>query len=93
MNLGIVMSTNEAEEIWNAFRLGNVALKENHTVKVFLVNKGVEAEDIKSERFPVAEQLPHLSRTKGKYWHVAPALRQGRKKEPTFAPFQLWQTC
>jgi uncharacterized protein involved in oxidation of intracellular sulfur len=57
MKLGIVISTNEAEEVWNAFRLGNVALNENHTVKVFLVNKGVEAEDIKSEKFNVTEQL------------------------------------
>jgi formylmethanofuran dehydrogenase subunit C len=32
MKLGIVISTNEAEEVWNAFRFGNVALKQNHTV-------------------------------------------------------------
>ncbi len=29
-----------------------VSLKKGHTVRAFLVNKGIEAEDIKSERFP-----------------------------------------
>ena len=53
MKIGIVLSTNDPEEVWNAFRFGNVSLKENHSGKVFLVNKGVEAEDIKSERFLV----------------------------------------
>ena len=53
MKIGILLSTNDPEEVWNAFRFANVALKENHEVRVFLVNKGVEAEDIKSERFPV----------------------------------------
>ena len=57
MKLGIVLSTNDPEEVWNAFRFGNVALTGNHTVRVFLVNKGVEAEDIKNDRFPVREQL------------------------------------
>jgi peroxiredoxin family protein len=41
LKIGIVLSTNDLEEVWNAFRLGNVALKANHPVKVFLVNKGV----------------------------------------------------
>jgi peroxiredoxin family protein len=41
MKMGIVLSTNDSEEVWNAFRFGNIALKENHEVRVFLVNKGV----------------------------------------------------
>ena len=65
MKIGVVLSTNDPEEVWNAFRFGNVALKENHAVRVFLVNKGVEAEDIKSERFPVKEQLQSFVENKG----------------------------
>src|SRR3990170_5490405 len=57
LKIGIVISTNDPETVWNAFRFGNVALKASHTVKVFLVNKGVEAEDIKSEKFNVKEQV------------------------------------
>jgi len=35
MMIGIIISTNEPEVVWNAFRFGNVALGESHTVKVF----------------------------------------------------------
>jgi uncharacterized protein involved in oxidation of intracellular sulfur len=45
MKIAFVLSTNDPEEVWNAFRFGNVALKGNHAVRVFSVNKGVEAED------------------------------------------------
>jgi len=44
MKIGIVIGTNEAEVVWNAFRFGNTSLKSNHEVKVFLINKGVEIE-------------------------------------------------
>lgn len=66
MKIGIVLSTNDPEEGWNAFRFGNVALTGNHEVKVFLVNKGVEAEDIKSERFLVKEQIQSFVENKGR---------------------------
>ena len=45
MKLGIVIGTNEPEVVWNAFRFACTSLKENHEVKVFLINKGVEAEE------------------------------------------------
>jgi uncharacterized protein involved in oxidation of intracellular sulfur len=44
MKIGIVIYSNDAETVWNAFRLGNFALKERDEVKVFLLAKGVEAE-------------------------------------------------
>ena len=50
MKFGIVIGTNEPEVAWNAFRFGNTSLKANHEVKVFLINKGVEIEDIKDEK-------------------------------------------
>jgi len=73
MKIGIVLSTNDPEEVWNAFRFGNVALKENHEVRVFLVNKGVEAEDIKSEGFPVRNNFNHSLKIRVNFLHVAPA--------------------
>ena len=56
MKIGIVIGTNDPEVVWNAFRFGNVSLKANHAVKVFLLNKGVEVEDIKDEKFNAKEQ-------------------------------------
>ena len=65
MKFGIVIGTNEAEVAWNAFRFGNTSLKANHEVKVFLINKGVEIEDIRNEKHNVKEQTDLFLENKG----------------------------
>jgi len=50
MKIGIVIGTNEPEVVWNAFRFGDTSLKANHEIQIFLINKGVEIEEI-SESF------------------------------------------
>ncbi len=86
MKLGIILSTNDPEEVWNAFRFGNVALKKNHSVRVFLVNKGVEAEDIKSERFPVKEQMQIFLDNKGEILACGTCMKNRQKESDTFCP-------
>lgn len=86
MKIGIVLSTNDPEEVWNAFRFGNVALKENHQVRIFLVNKGVEAEDIKSERFPVREQLQSFVENKGELLACGTCMKNRQKEKSDFCP-------
>ena len=56
MKLVIIISTNEPETVWNAYRLANFALKEGDEVKVFLLAKGVESE-IGSEKYNVKKQI------------------------------------
>ena len=55
MKVGIILNTNDAETCWNCFRFGNEALKNNHSVKVFLLGKGVEVESVKDTKFPLLE--------------------------------------
>ena len=55
MKIGIIISTNEAEVVWNAFRFCNEALKNNHSVNIFLLGKGVELENVKDDRFSLLE--------------------------------------
>jgi uncharacterized protein involved in oxidation of intracellular sulfur len=86
MKIGIILSSNDPEEVWNAFRFGNVALKENHEVRVFLVNKGVEAEDIKSERFLVKEQLQSFVENKGELLACGTCMKNRQKAESNFCP-------
>ena len=86
MKIGMVLSTNDPEEAWNAFRFGNVALKESHLVRVFLVNKGVEAEDIKSERFPVQEQLRSFVANKGELLACGTCMKARQKEASDFCP-------
>lgn len=86
MKIGIVLSTNDAEEVWNTFRFANVALKASHFVRVFLVNEGVEAEDIKSERYPVREQLQAFLDGKGELLACGTCMKNRQKQESSFCP-------
>ena len=80
MKIGIVIGTNEPEVVWNAFRFGNTSLKANYEVKVFLINKGVEVEEIKDEKYNVKEQTDLFIKSKGQILACGTCL-QARKKE------------
>jgi uncharacterized protein involved in oxidation of intracellular sulfur len=53
MNIGIVLQSNDPETVWNALRFANTSLNARHIVKIFLLGKGVELEQIKSAKFDV----------------------------------------
>ena len=55
MKIGIILNTNDAETCWNCFRFGNESLSKNHSVKIFLLGKGVEVEDVKDDNFPLMQ--------------------------------------
>jgi len=86
MKIGVVISTNDPEEVWNAFRFGDVALKAGHSVKVFLVNKGVEAEDIKSEKFNVKEQIAAFIQDKGELLACGTCMKARMKESSEYCP-------
>jgi uncharacterized protein involved in oxidation of intracellular sulfur len=60
MNLGIIISSNDPESVWNAFRLANFALKEGDIVKIFLIGKGVEADCLDTDKFEVTGEMNHF---------------------------------
>jgi uncharacterized protein involved in oxidation of intracellular sulfur len=51
-----------------------------------LVNKGVEAEDIKSERFPVQEQLQVFVANKGELLACGTCMKARQKEGGNFCP-------
>ncbi|MDD2599659.1 MAG: DsrE family protein [Kiritimatiellae bacterium] len=57
MKLGIVIYSEDAESVWNAFRLGVFALQKGDSVKTFLLAKGVECESLDTAKFKVTEQM------------------------------------
>lgn len=57
MQLALVIYSNDAETVWNAFRLGRHALQQGDRVGAFLLGHGVEAEGLEDGRFPVAEVM------------------------------------
>lgn len=60
MKLGIIIYSTEAETVWNAFRLGVFALGQGDRVRIFLLGKGVECEQLDTEQFVVTEQMKAL---------------------------------
>ncbi len=51
--IGIVISSNDPETVWNAFRLANYSVQEGDTVSIFLIGKGVEASTMPSKDYDV----------------------------------------
>ncbi len=51
--IGIVISSNDPETVWNAFRLANYSVQEGDTVSIFLVGKGVETPTMSSKDYDV----------------------------------------
>jgi len=57
MNVLFIISTNDAETVYNAMRLANVAVGKGDDVSVFMLGKGVLFEQIGNEQFNVKEQV------------------------------------
>jgi uncharacterized protein involved in oxidation of intracellular sulfur len=57
MKLGMIIYADDAETVWNAFRLGVFALTQGDSVKAFLLAKGVECQALDTDRFKVTEQM------------------------------------
>jgi len=86
MKIGIIIGTNEPEVVWNAFRFGNTSLKANHEVKVFLINEGVEIEDIKNEKYNVKEQADLFIENKGQILACGTCLSSRQKEGNDVCP-------
>ena len=56
MKLGVVVSTNDPEVAFNAMRLANFATNEGDEVAVFLMNAGVELDQIEDTKFNIRGQ-------------------------------------
>ena len=57
MKYAIVIYSNDAETVWNAFRFANTSLGYDNEVTVFLLGQGVECISIKSLKYNIKEQL------------------------------------
>lgn len=86
MNLGIVISSTDPEAVWNAFRLGNFALKHGDTVKVFLLAKGVECGQYTSAPFNVPKQMQALMDAGGRILACGTCLRLRQSEGTELCP-------
>lgn len=66
VKLGIVVYSNEAETVFNAFRLGIFSAQKNDSVKIFLLAKGVESETLDTDKFIVSDAMKKFVDSGGK---------------------------
>jgi uncharacterized protein involved in oxidation of intracellular sulfur len=66
MKIGVIISSNDAETSWNAFRYANFCLGQKDEAKVFLTGKGVEYQSISTDKFNTIEQAKKLIQSGGK---------------------------
>lgn len=57
MKVFIIISTDDAETMYNAMRLANVGIRKGDDVGVFMLGKGVLFEQSSNEQFDVMEQI------------------------------------
>ena len=86
MKLGIIISTNEPETVWNALRLCVTALKNKHKTKIFLLGKGVELEEIRDKKFNVKEQMDLFIKNQGQILACGTCLESRGKQGSSVCP-------
>jgi uncharacterized protein involved in oxidation of intracellular sulfur len=84
--IGIVLSTNDPETVWNAFRLANYSLGKGDTVSVFLLGKGVEAPDLKNKEFDVQGMMKEYTDNGGKILACGTCLSSRNKEGTAMCP-------
>lgn len=57
MDTLFIINTDDAETIYNAMRLANVAVEKGDEVNVFMLGKGVLFEQVSNEQFNIKEQI------------------------------------
>lgn len=82
MKIGIIISTNDAETYWNAFRYANFCMGQQDVVKVFLTGKGVEYQSISTDKFNTVEQADKFLKSGGKIFACGTCIKS-RNQEGT----------
>jgi len=86
MKIALIIYSEDAETVWNAFRLGNYALKERDQVSAFLLAKGVEAESLNTDKFKVTEQMKSFLENGGKILACGTCLKLRQKEGSELCP-------
>jgi len=86
MKIGVLISQTDPETVWNAFRFANFSLDKAHSVKVFLIGKGVECEEINDAGFDVKSQTEKFLAKKGKIYACGTCLKSRHKEGSEVCP-------
>ena len=86
MKLGIIISQTDPETVWNAFRFGNFSINKGHTVRTFLIGKGVECVEIVNKDFPVIDEINKYVQSEGEIFACGTCLVSRNKEGSPICP-------
>ena len=86
MHLGIVITSNHPETVWNAFRLANFSLSKGDKTSVFLMANGVEAESLNSEKFDITNQMESFISNNGELYACGTCITYRNKNSSELCP-------
>jgi hypothetical protein len=86
-SVGMVIYSNDVETVWNAFRLANYSKNKGDTVKVFLLGKGVETDNLVKDNKDLKEQVDAFLQKGGTIQGCGTCLRSRHNNEPQVCTF------
>ena len=86
MKIGVIISSNDTETCWNAFRYANFSLGQKDEVKVFLTGKGVEYQKISNEKFNTIEQAEKFLQLGGKILACGTCIKSRNQEDNKMCP-------
>lgn len=84
--MGIIISTDDAETCWNAFRFANFSLDKKDAVNIFLIGKGVEYQNLSNDNFNIIEQAEKFIKTEGRIYACGTCLKQRNNSGSNLCP-------
>jgi uncharacterized protein involved in oxidation of intracellular sulfur len=84
--MGIVVYSNDAETVWNAFRLATFSISQGDEVKIFLLGKGVDYESLSNSKFDIKELAKSFISTGGQIFACGTCLKIRQKQGTELCP-------
>ncbi len=81
-SIGIIISSNDEETVWNVFRLANYSLAMRDSVTVFLLGKGVEVEELVKTSSRMKEQVESFRDNHGSILACGTCLQSRKNSNP-----------
>lgn len=86
MNIGVIISSNDAETCWNALRYANFAVGQKDEVKVFFMGKGVEYQKISTDNFNTVEQADKFLKSGGRIYACGSCIKSRDQEGSELCP-------
>ena len=86
MKIGVIISSNDAETCWNALRYANFAIGQGDEIKVFFIGKGVEYQQMSTDKFNSVEQADKLVKSGGKIYACGTCIKSRDQEGSEMCP-------